>query len=59
MDDEGDAFSVNYEILAGLNRITVIDDDEHDGTYEISNNDEFSDNKVMQACALCKQQEEK
>jgi len=29
VDDEGDVFRVRYEILGGLNRITVVDDDEY------------------------------
>jgi len=59
VDDEGDAFRVKYKMLGRMNRITVIDDDKQDGTYAIGNNDEFSNNKVMQGRALSKQQEEK
>ena len=51
VDDEGDAFRVKYEMLTGVNRIMVIDDDEYD-----RNNDGI-DNKVMEARALCREQE--
>ena len=52
VDDEGDTFRVKYEKLGEVNRITVIDD-------EYNENNDGINNKVMEAHALCRQQEEK